>query len=319
MPKLNAVTQLKTTTLSNYKNEIIDSVQNFHPLLVKLKEKGNIIRESGGTSFQHKISYAANSTVQWQDSYDTYDTTPQDVIDSADFAQKIISGTVEMNSLELRQNAGKEQLVNLMDVKMKNLIISIKNNIGAAFYADGTGSDSKEMGGLQLLIADDPTTGTVGGIDRALFTFWRNKLYDFSVESVTPSKDTIQEAMNTLFMRCQSQMGQQTDLIVADSTYFSFYEQSLQTIQRITDNSSMGKLGFTGLKYKNSDVFYDPECPANHMYFLNTNYLHLQHLGEFLEQEETTRPVNQGVYVTPVTGLMNMTISNARVHGVMIA
>ena len=80
------ISQLLTSTLNGYKNKITDNVINNHPLLLKLKEKGNIIKESGGASFQEKISYADNGTVQWQGEYDTFDTTPQDVLTSAEFS-----------------------------------------------------------------------------------------------------------------------------------------------------------------------------------------------------------------------------------------
>jgi len=313
------ISQLLTTTLDNYKKTITSNIENFHPLLIKLKESGNIVRESGGVSFQEKLTYASNGTVQFQGEYDTYDTTPQDVITSAEFAQKIITGTVTMSGLELEQNAGKERIVSLMAEKMTNLEESLKNTLGTNLYSDGTGSGGKEMGGLQLLIADDPTTGTVGGIDRSTTdgTFFRNKLYNFSTESVTKSATTIQAAFNTLYRRCQAQAGSQPDLITADDINFGFFEDSLQTIQRIGD-SKLGKLGFDVLKYKGAEVYYDPECPANHTYFINTKHLKLKHLGEFLKKGDSVRPVNQGVYVLPVEGYMNLTINNARVHGVMI-
>jgi hypothetical protein len=313
--------QLLTTTLNNSRNKIEDNVINNHPLFSRLKAKGNVIKESGGASFQEKLSYASNGTVQFQDEYDIYDTTPQDVITTAEFAQKILTGTVTMTNKEMLQNAGKERLVSLLESKMKVLESSLQNQLGTAIYADGTGSGGKEIGGLQSLVADDPTTGTVGGIDRSASNgvFWRNQLYDFSVESETASATTIQSAMNELYTRCQVQQGELPDIISADSVYFSYYENSLQTIQRLTDPSK-GTLGFNSLAYKNAEVFYDPECPANHMYFLNTNHLFLKYLGSSLfVAGEATRPVNQGAWVTPMESFLNMTIDNGRVHGVMIA
>ena len=125
--------------------------------------------------------------------------------------------------------------------------------------------------------------------------------------------------MNQLFIRCQTQTGELPDVIAADANYFSFYEDSLQTIQRITD-PKMGALGFASVKYKNADVFYDPEAPSNHMYFINTNHTFLKYLGsQLFEAGETTRPVNQTVFVTPLIFTGNMTITNARTQGVMVA
>ena len=311
--------QLLTTTLDNYKAQITNNVINNHPLLVKMREKGNIIKESGGASFQEKISYASNGTVQWQGEYDTFDTTPQDVLTTAEFSQKIITGTVTMTDKEMKQNAGKERIVNLLEGKLKVLESSLKNTLGTAIYADGTGSGGDEIGGLQSLLADDPTTGTVGGINRATYTFWRNQLYDFSTESVTPSATTIQGSMNTMYSRCQVQQGELPDLIAAGETYFGYFEDSLQTNQRLVD-PNMGKLGFNSLAYKGATVFYDPECADARMYFINSDHIFLKYLGSSLfEVGEATRPVNQNAWVTPMTGLMNITVDNSRVHGVMIA
>jgi hypothetical protein len=319
MANPNDVGQLLTTTLNNYKPEIISNIIDNHPLLNRLKAKGNIVKASGGVNFQEKISYAENGTVQSQGEYDTFNTTPQDVLATATFAQKIITGTFTMSDLEMKQNSGKEAFINLAEAKKKVLIESLKNYLGSQIYADGTGSGGKEIGGLQLLIADAPTTGTVGAINRANYSVWQNKLYDFSVESATASSSTIQAAFNTLWTRCQAQAGELPDLIAADSVYFSYFESSMQSVQRITD-PSIGALGFSSYKYKNADVFYDPECPASHAYFINTNHVFLKYLGkDLLEVGETMRPVNQNAYVTPIVFTGNMTIDNARVHGVMHA
>ena len=313
------ISQLVTTTLESQVPKIIDNVTNNHPLLMKMKEKGNIKKLSGGNTIRESLSYAVNGTTQYQGEYDTFDTTPQDVLTSADFDFKILTGTTTMTGLELKQNAGKERIIDLLKGKFQVLESSMKNQIGTSLYADGTGSSGNDLGGLQLLLADDPTTGTVGGINRASYSFWRNQLWDFSVESVTASATTIQNAMNTLFIRCQTQTGELPDVIAADATYFGFYEDSLQTIQRISD-PKMGQLGFASVKYKNADVFYDPEAPANHMYFINSNHMFLKYLGKDLfEVGETSRPVNQDVFVTPLIFTGNMTITNARTQGVMIA
>ena len=311
--------QLLTTTLDNYKNKITDNIINFHPLLLKLKERGNIIKESGGASFQEKISYAENGTTQWQGEFDLFDTTPQDVLTTAEYSQKILTGTVTMSKKEMNQNSGKERLVNLLESKMKVLESSLRNDLGIAIYADGTGSGGKEIGGLQSLIPDDPTVGTVGGIDRATFSFWRPQLFKFATESVTPSETTIQSSMNTLYRRTEVQAGERIDMIAAGNDYFGFFENSLQTIQRLTPSDS-GSLGFKGYDYKGAVTFYDPECSDTRMYFLNTGHLFLKYLGSSLfEAGDATRPVNQNVWITPMDSLLNMTVDNSRVHGVMIA
>lgn len=311
--------QMLTSTLASYKNEITDNILDNHPLFTRLKAKGNIMKMSGGHSFQEKISYNTNGTIRSQGEFDTFDTTPQDVLTTATFNIKTIAGSITMSREEELKNSGKEQLINLMMAKINVLKTSMKNYMGSAIYGDGTGNGGLDIGGLQLLIADDPTTGTVGSINRANYPVWRNKVYDFSAESVTPSSTTIQQAFNTLWLRCQTQAMELPDLIACDNNYFSYFENSMQAVQRITD-PSIGALGFSSYRYKNADVFFDPQCPSNHAYFLNTNHIFLKYLGaDLFTMEEEQRPVNQLVYVTPMTSFCNFTIDNSKVHGVMHA
>ena len=311
-------TSLISSTLDKFmKNSVTSSVIGNNALLRTLQNKGKIVHEIGGRNFQENIAYASNSTVQFQNPTDLLDTSAQDEFTSALFAQKMLTGTDQISEKELLQNAGDSRIFNLLEGKRKNLMDTLRNQLGAALYGDGTGSGGKTIGGLQLLIADDPTTGTVGGIDRSTNSFWRNQVYDFSTSAGgNASASNIQAGMNSLYLSCQVQEGSFPDLILADYNYYSFYENSLQQIQRIT-NTNEGKLGYAQIAYKSSAVVYDPNCPANHMYFLNTDYLKFQHLNNPLfTQGDTQRPTNQLYYITPVYLYGNLTISSARVHGV---
>ncbi|MFZ9145902.1 MAG: phage major capsid protein [Sediminibacterium sp.] len=309
---------LISSTLDKFmKESVTSSVIGNNALLKALQNKGRIMHESGGRNFQENIAYASNSTVQFQNPTDLLNTTPQDEFTSAIFAQKMLTGTDQISEKELLQNAGEARIFNLLEGKRKNLMDSLRNQLGSALFSDGTGSGGLEIGGLQLLVADDPTTGTVGGIDRSTNAFWRNQVYDFSTSAGgNASASNIQAGMNSLYLACQVQEGSYPDLILADINYYSFFENSLQQIQRITTTGE-GKLGFEQLAYKSSAVVYDPNCPSNHMYFLNTDYVKFQHLNNPLfTRGETQRPVNQLYYVTPVYLYGNLTISSARVHGV---
>jgi hypothetical protein len=318
MPNPN-ISQLLSTTAESQKAAVIDNIAENNILFMKLKERNRILKDDGGALFRETLAYAENETVQAQGEYDTFDTTPQDVITSADFDQKIVTGTITMTDKEMNQNKGKGRIIPLMKSKMDVLKTSFNNKFGDYALSDGTGEGGNEFGGLQLLVADDPTTGTVGGINRANYTFWRNQLYDFSVESVTPSATTIQSSMNALYRRCQTQGGQLSDLIIAGDTYFGYYEDSLQANQRFTDGK-LAKLGFDAYKYKAADVVYDTKCSDTRMYFLNTRFMAYKYIGEqMINVMESTRPHNQGVTIQPLTSMGNLTITNAKVHGVMIA
>lgn len=317
MANPNTNGQLITTTLENLAPAITDNISNRNALFSRMKEKGNFKKLSGGSKIREKVSYASNTNVQFQDAWDTLATTPQDTLTYADFEEKLLTGTVALSYVDLVQNSGKEQLIDLLEAQTNVLMATLKNQVGTTIYSDG--STANQFGGLQLLVADDPTTGTVGGISRSSYSFWRNKLWDFSVESITAGSTTIQNAMNVLYRRCQAQADKTPDLIMAGDTYFGYYESSMQNILRV-NTSKMADAGFDALKYKTADVVYDPNCSSTRMYFLNTDHIFFKYWGDALFKIHSERvPVNQLSTVYPVSCLGNLSIDNARVHGVMIA
>ena len=120
------------------------------------------------------------------------------------------------------------------------------------------------------------------------------------------------------------------DLIVADNNYYRLYLQSLQSIQRISDSgSSMAGAGFASLKYYGagmaSDVVLDggigAAATANHMWFLNTKYLHFRPHADrnFVPIGGERQAVNQDAIVKLIGWAGNLTSSGPQFSGVLIA
>ena len=249
---------------------------------------------------------------------ETLNIGASDVLTAAEFDWKQAAVAVTASGLEVDvQNTGKEAVVDLLESRIKNAERTMKNNITNGLYSDGTGTGGKQIGGLQLLVADDPTTGTVGGINRATYSFWRNKIVDASVEAITLSSTTIQQFFNILYLRT-TRGSDHTDLIMADSVYYQFFLNSLQNIQRISD-SKMAEAGFQSVKYLGADVCYEDSTgmPASHAYFLNTDYLHFRYAPKRLFKPlEKVQSINQDAVVQLITFAGNLTTSNASLQGV---
>lgn len=320
------IEELVTHTLRNRSRALADNVSENNALLKRLKERGRIKTISGGRTIAQELMYAENSTYKRYSGYEILNISPSEIMTAAEFGIKQAAVAITMSGLEELQNSGPEQMIDLLESRIENAEMTMENNMSNDIYSDGTADSGKQITGLQALIADDPTTGTVGGINRATYSFWRNKIYDFSDESVTPGSDTIQTAMNTLYLRC-SRNADHTDLIVADNTYFQYYWESLQAIQRITTMSGAGTAGagFSSLKFMNADVMFDGgyngSCPANHMYFLNSRYIHFRpHRDRNMVPLRPDRyATNQDAMVKLWAWAGNMTLSNAFVQGVIVA
>lgn len=316
------LSELVTTTIRNRTKKLADNMTDNTALFSRLKSKGNVKTVSGGRNITHELAYAENSTFTRFSGYDTLNISPSDVFTAAEYEFKQASVAVTISGLEQLQNSGKEQMIELLGSRITNAENTMINNLSSDAYSDGTADGGKQITGIQALIADDPTTGTVGGINRATWSFWQNQLYDFSVAGATPGSATIQTAMNQLYLAC-SRNRDRPDLIVADNTYYRYYWESLQANQRFT-NESMAAAGFTNLKFMGADVVFDGgqggDCPANHMYFINTDHLMLRpHKDENMVVAEDRFAVNQHALVKLILWAGNMTMSNASLQGVIIA
>jgi|TARA_R110001606_G_C15337005_1_gene646144 hypothetical protein len=309
-------TEIVTTTLAGYSKTLADNVTNGNALLRHIDGKGNKQIATGRTIVQ-ELEYATNSTAKWYSGYEVLDTSTSNVFTAAEFNYKQLAGNVVISGLEQVENSGKEAIFNLLKSRVRNLEKTLKNTMATGLYADGTGTDGKELGGLQLIVAGT-NTNTVGGINAGTYTFWKNQVYDFSTESVTPSATTIQTAMNTLWLST-TRGADHPDIIVAASNYFQFYWSSLQTNQRFTsdDNASAG---FMNLMFMDAPVYYDDQCPTSKMYMLNSDYLFLRPAqGREFSPLGEKASVNQDAMVLPVVWAGNMTCSNRARQGIIQA
>lgn len=305
------------TTLQGYSKTMADNITNHNALLRQLEKKGNIQNRTGRTIVQ-EIEFAENSTVAWFTGSDTISTEQDDTYTAAEFNWKMLAGNAVVTGLEEVQNSGPEAVHNLVKARMKTLDKSMRNTVSTALYADGTGSGSKEFGGLQLIVADT-NTNTVGGISGNTYSWWRNYVYDFSTLAITASATTIGTAMQTAWLN-SIRGTDKPDIIVSGLTYYSYYWDSLLANQRFTDDKGAGA-GFVNLVYQgNVPVIYDDQCAATRMYMLNTDYLYLAKSPKrWFTPLSDRASINQDAVVMPLVSAGNLTCSNRARQAVICA
>lgn len=315
-------TELVSTTFRNHHKEIHDNVSNNNALLRRLTSKGKVRIEDGGTSIAVPLDYAENSTYQRYSGYDTLNISASDVISAAEFSWKQVAVHVTASGLDLRNNAGEQRIINLTKARVNNAIRSFKNGMSSDLYSDGTASN--QIGGLQALVSD-AGTGTVGGINSATFTFWKNLVQSAAAPrqggaGITPSATTMESLMLPLWLDL-TRGDDMPDMIVMDTSYFTFFEQSQTSIKRYNDKDS-ADAGFVSLKYKGADVFFDggSGIPTAHAYFLNSDFLELVvHRDANMTVMEQRQSVNQDAVVIPVLWQGNLITSNRSLQGVLKA
>ena len=316
------LSELITTTLRNRSQMFADNVTNKNSLLRKLKERGNIRMLSGGRTIVRELDYAENSTFQYYSGYEVLNTDASDVLSAAEYSWRQASVSVLINGLEERQNSGEAAVLDLLESRIKNAMRTMSNNISTGVYSDGTGTSGKEIDGLQAIVADSPSTGTVGGINAANFAFWRNFSFDATTDGgAAASATNIIGYMNTVY-NTVIRGTDKPDLIPADLNYFGFYQDALQSQQRFTNADSKGGAdgGFVELMFASAPVILDDGSgiPADHMYFLNTEFLSLDvHENANFAPKGGKESFNQDATLVPVIFMGNLTCSNRERQGVL--
>ena len=297
-----------------------DNINNDYWLFNQLSKGEAFMPFSGGDFIAAPLEYVLNSTVSSYSDTDLISTTRIDVFDRAEYQWKEYAGTAILSDLEADRNAGDGTVFPLLPAKLNNLKNGMRSTINTDLFSDGTGNSSKTIGGLQAIISSTPTSGTVGGINRASFSFWRNQ--QTSGAKTTSAFDNLRASMRSIYNLCSNGVADDhPDFAVTDRTVFEGYDGLLLANERFTSkDSGDGDFKNEVLAFKGAKLSYDVACTASVLYFCNTSYLKLAYKkGSWFKMLDSIRPANQTLTVYPVRTMCNLITTNARRLGCVTA
>ena len=309
---------LLSSTIANYRDTFADDLSQSYFLLYWLTSQGRQIEEDGGESIVVPLMYGKNQTVKSYDGYEVLDTTPQEGLTAAKYPWKQVAGSIAISRKEERQNSGEARIINLLESKIQQAQISMRDSLNAMCFSDGTGNGSKDIFGLQLIVENGSVWGSLGGIDRSdpLNTFWRNQWIG-TVGAFGATNGLAK--MRSLYNKC-SRGNEHPDFGVTTQAVFEAFEASQVTNQRFVD-SRIADSHFELLKFKGMLIGYDEQCVTtanDSLYMLNSGYL------AWVVDKETNlittdfvRPENQDAKVCQILLMANMVASNCARQGVM--
>jgi hypothetical protein len=309
-------TDLIVTTLEFLGEEMVDGVTNNNAATAWLKANDGWGTIEGGEKIVEPLAYAENSNAAWYSGGERLPVNPQEEFTAAEYAWKQLAVAIVNTGLETDvQNVSSKRRFDLVKERIKNARRTMANLVATGFFSNGTGFGGKQLTGVLAQISKTPTTGTVGGINRATATnaFWRNKATDTGAD---PSSTTIQGIMNTMWYQLV-RGADRPKILIGDSNVVGAYEASLQLNQRFTD-PKMAELGFENLKYKSAPIVMDGNCTAKTLYFLNTDFLHVR-VAEARNFKALPKrsAVDQDAEVVLLAAALNLSMSNAELQGVI--
>ena len=315
------VSDIVATTIEQRSRRIADNVTKNNALLMKLRSRGNVRSFGGGSIIYEELNFAENGNGGWYSGYDLLPVAAQDVISAAEFTIKQLAVPVVMSGLEMLQNAGREQMIDLMEGRINVAEATMYNLSAGGVYSDGTGSGGKEITGLDAAVPTNPATGVYGGIDRSAWSFWASQAFDSaSINSGALTSANVQALMNNAWANLV-RGSDRPDLIPCDAVFWQYYTESLQSLQRFA-SPDVGNLGFPSLKFMDADVVLDGGiggfCPTETAFMLNTKYIFYRpHRNRDMVPLSPNKrySINQDAEVQILAWAGNMTTSGAQFQG----
>jgi len=249
-----------------------------------------------------KLRLTNDANFQWFGPDEQVDYNRKDTLGEANFGWGSAHDGFALTEEELLQNyitvtddvgaaattSEKHQFINLMKENTETLMLGFKEKFDYDLHLDGT-QDADAIPGLDAFIAIDPTTGTVGGIDRSVAAnaFWRNQVnLDLTIANMLDS-------MEDTWRACTRVGGNSPNMILAGSVFIDAYRAAVKADQVMQVNVAQ-KGGFTldggntGLFYKGLPIIWDmvtDDLEAalsptqqwdSRCYFINTRFIKLR-------------------------------------------
>jgi hypothetical protein len=290
------------------------------------------LRTTNDSNFQwfgpdEEVSYNRKRTLSeanfsWGSAHDGFALTEEELL------QNYISVTDDRNAAPTTSE--KHQFVNLITENTETLKLGFSEKLDYELHLDGT-QDPDAVPGLDLLVSTTPTTGTVGGIDRASVTAWRNYA-EVDISVATPGN--LLARMEVAHRTITRVGGNAPNIILAGSKFIDAYRADVVATSTINVNSgsSGAKIdgGVQATSFKGIPLVWDPvmddlQAALNptvdwdkRAYFLNTRFLKLRPAqGQDMVVRRPPRVYNRYTHYWGLTWRGAMTITRPSANAVI--
>lgn len=299
-----------------------DLVSNSNALLAVLKRKG-LWQTYSGPRIRERLLYNQTGSAVWYNGYDYLNPVPVELFNDAEYTPKMVAVAVVLTNEEILNNSGSAQLMDVMEAHISAAEMELEDVMDASLHSNGSGFGGKELGGLQVAIPTVTNSGTYGGISRVDNAIWRTTTYDahtdFTGIGTQIDSTTIRPMLNKI-MTERSRGKRGADLILMSSDHYAQYDAATVAIQRINDETSLGKLGFQTLKYfgagRSAEIVQEggigSNMPTNTTYGIDTSTMRVRHHPErnFDKIGRSMMPINQDAVVQYIGFMGELTMVN---------
>lgn len=257
-----------------------------------LAAKGRIKMEDGGPEIENPLIVGSNPNVTTAQYYDTVPIDETSELTTVLYNMTRMVGSLIMSEQEQDENQGDAKIVDIMEAKLKALEHAIKKFQRVKATSLTSGADPN---GLPNLLPDDPTTGSVGGINLANEVLFRPSAYDFGGSL---DENNIEEAFDDILLDLHTD-DESPNVIFVGRNIFRLHRAAARDKTQISLGATgFGKqlinLGIKGTTHQGIPMIYDETLDPDVAYFVNDEYMHIHILKSAnMKVKKLTAPWNQ--------------------------
>jgi len=298
--------QVLSMALEERSTSYEDLVSNNNALSAVLKRKG-LWKSYSGPRIRQTLQID-KADLQWYSGYDYLDNPPIELFNDAYFTPKMCVVPITLTMEEILNNEGENQVFDVMEEYIDAAERALKDGWDTALYSDGIGNGGKEIGGLGIAVPIVENAGTYGGISRVDHAIWRTQTFDADTDFSSIGTQVSSTTIRPMYASIMTQLvrgNRAPDLIIASPEHYAAYDAATVAIQRITNESGLGKLGFTTLEYvgagRRAEIVLaggkGSAMPADTTFFLNTDSFRIRYNEnrnfDKLFEGDGQKPINQ--------------------------
>ena len=313
---------IATTTLQLIRPRLADTIFKANAVSAWLLMKGRVKMESGGKWIEEPLIYQKNDTTQSYRGYDILNTGPTEELTMAKYNWRQAATAISISGLEELENAGESAVFNLLSTKTEIAEMSMTEWLNEKLLTATTNKDlSRDFLGFDEIIenAVGGSQGTLGGIDRATYTWWQNKYTSGATTDLTGA-GVGNRLMTRALITMQNDVskGKSTpDLIVTTQKLYEWFEKENHDLLRLQDTSTLN-IGFPNQRFKGLTMVWDEHVQTDLLYFVTSRFMGITlHSRRNFVMSPFVRPYNQDARVAQILLAGNMTCSNSRHLGVI--
>lgn len=322
----NNFTQLFTSTLQKYEKQLVDNVLLEHPVLELFKKSA---KSMTGRGLVVPLRAANLSATGYTDASGTHSTAVStDILGSAvyEWANTIIT-PFRIKHRDILQNAGPEQIVNLVEEYVKAASADHGDFIVAELHKNTSAFSTGNVMPLDMVFGNASSDAyfdganadwvPVGGINPndAGKSYWASSRFEIA-DSAADIVAAFRTVTNDIYRNSRKRPD---TVIVGFNVYEELEAYLVDKGQYQLLQGGQAQTRFTSVKFGDLEVRLDPDCDDDRAYFINSDSLRFAYCsGEFMKAFPAQPLEGTLDTVVPLASSLVFGTTERRANGVLI-